>query len=118
MTTSAFAPSPSSVVLSARCAFAPWAGSALGVSFRPSSHSFTGVVAVVRFSSPAAAGLFSRSWSRRLAPAVSFCTVRKGPASLPPCFLVSVPVLPPPVQVCRGGASRRLAEVFSAHCAL
>lgn len=117
MTTSSFAPLPSSVVLSARCSFAPWSGSALGVSFRPSVRSFSGFVAVVRFSSPAAAGLFSRSWARRLAPAVAFCTVRKGPLSLPPCWLVSVPVAPPPALVGRGRASRRLAECFAAACA-
>ena len=48
-------PVASRVVLAARCGLAPWAGSALGVSFRASSVALSGVVAVVRFSSPAAA---------------------------------------------------------------
>jgi len=108
----AFAPVPSSVVLSARCAFAPWAGAALGVSFRPSVRSFSGFVAVVRFASPAAAARFSRSWARRLVPAVSFCAVRRVPGG----FAVSVPVAPPPAPVGRGRASRRLAAVFAARC--
>ena len=112
----AFAPVPSSVVLSARCAFAPWAGSALGVSFRPSGRAFSGFVAVVRFSSPAAAGLFSRSWARRFVAAgglVRFCAVRAVPGG----WAVSVPVAPPPAPVGRGRASRRLAALFAARCA-
>ena len=111
----AFAPVPSSVVLSARCAFAPWAGSALGVSFRPSGRAFSGFVAVVRFSSPAAAGLFSRSWARRFVAAgglVRFCAVRAVPGG----WAVSVPVAPPPAPVGRGRASRRLAALFAARC--
>ncbi len=64
------APFASSVVRSARAGFAPWSGCALGVSFRPSSRAFSGFVAVVRFSSPAAAARFSRSWGARLAPSV------------------------------------------------
>jgi len=116
-----FAPFPSSVVRSARFAFAPWAGGALGVSFRPSSRAFSGFVAVVRFASFAAAARFSASWGGRFARSgglVSFCAVRSVPAAagVPPSWCVSVPVAPPPVPVRRGGASRALAAVFAARC--
>jgi hypothetical protein len=118
-----FAPFPSSVVRSARFAFAPWAGGALGVSFRPSSRAFSGFVAVVRFASFAAAARFSASWGGRFARSgglVSFCAVRSVPAAagVAPSWCVSVPVAPPPVPVRRGGASRRLAAVFAARCGL
>ncbi|HPE73058.1 MAG TPA: hypothetical protein PK018_12965 [Candidatus Competibacter sp.] len=105
-------PAASSVVRSARAAFAPWAGGALGVSFRLSSRSLSGFVAVVRFSSAAAAGCFACSWGRRLPPACFGCVVRPVPGG----FAVSVPVAPPPVSVGRGLASRRLASVFAARC--
>lgn len=59
----------SSVARSARAAFAPWSGGALGVSFRLSLRSLSGFVAVARFSSAAAAGRFACSWGRRLPPA-------------------------------------------------
>jgi hypothetical protein len=116
-----FAPFPSAVVRSARFAFAPWAGCALGVSFRPSSRAFPGFVAVVRFSSFAAASRFAASWGGRFARSggfVSFCAVRAVPAAagVAPSWCVSVPVAPPPVPVRRGGASRRLAAVFAARC--
>jgi len=116
-----FAPFPSSVVRSARFAFAPWAGGALGVSFRPSSRAFSGFVAVVRFASFAAAARFSASWGGRFARSgglVSFCAVRSVPAAVgaAPSWCVSVPVAPPPVPVRRGGASRALAALFAARC--
>lgn len=113
-------PVASSVVLSARCGLAPWAGSALGVSFRPSSVALLGFVAVVRFSSSVAAGAFARSWSCRLPVACCGCRVRAVPvvAGVAPSWVVSVPVAPPPVPVRRGGASRRLAAVFAARCSV
>ena len=111
-------PSPSSLVRSARASFAPWAGSALGVSFRPSRRAFSGFVAVVRFSSPAAAGRFSASWGRRLVPFVRFCAVRPAPlAAGSPSWVVSVPVAAPPAPVGRGRASRALAAAFAAAAA-
>jgi hypothetical protein len=111
-------PSASSVVRSARFPFAPWAGSALGVSFRSSLVALSGVVAVARFASPAAAAAFARSWSRRLPVACRGCRVRAVPAAagVAPSWVVSVPVAPPPVSVRRGGASRSLAAVFAARC--
>jgi hypothetical protein len=113
-------PSAASVVLSARCGLAPWAGLALGVSFRPSWVALSGVVAVARFASPAAAAGFARSWSRRLPVACCGCRVRAVPAAVgvAPSWVVSVPVAPPPVPVRRGGASRRLAAVFAARCSV
>ena len=113
---SAGAPFASSVVRSARFCLAPWSGCALGVSFRPSGRSFSGVVAVVRFSSPAAAARFVASWAPRLGPACRWCCVRSGPPALPACWLVSVPVSPPPAPVGRGLASRALASRFAASC--
>jgi len=112
----AFAPLPSSVVRSARASFAPWPGAALGVSFRPSRRAFSGFVAVVRFSSPVAAGRFSGSWGRRLVPFVRFCAVRPAPlaAGGAPSWVVSVPVAAPPAPVGRGRASRALAAAFAA----
>ena len=113
-------PSASSVVLFARCALAPWSGSALGVSFRPSSRALSGVVAVVRFASAPVASAFARSWSRRLPVACRGCVVRAVPvvAGVAPSWVVSVPVAPPPVPVRRGGASRRLAAVVAARCSV
>lgn len=115
----AFAPLPSSVVRSARASFAPWAGSALGVSFRPSRRAFSGFVAVVRFSSAAAAGRFSGSWGRRLVPFVRFCAVRPAPLAVggASSWVVSVPVAAPPAPVGRGRASRALAAAFAAAAA-
>ena len=112
-------PSPSSLVRSARASFAPWAGSALGVSFRPSRRAFSGFVAVVRFSSPVAAGRFSASWGRRLVPFVRFCAVRPAPLAVggAPSWVVSVPVAAPPAPVGRGRASRALAAAFAAAAA-
>ena len=72
-------PSASCVLASARCCLAPWAGSALGVSFRPSSRALSGSVAVVRFASPAGAGAFARSWSRRLPRGLPW--LRRSPGS-------------------------------------
>ncbi len=111
-------PSASSVVLSARCSLAPWAGSALGVSFRPSVRALCGVVAVVRFASAAGAAAFARSWSRRLPAACCGCAVRSVPAGagVAPSWVVSVPVAPPPVPVGRGRASRALAALVAARC--
>lgn len=111
-------PSAAAVVLSARCALAPWAGSALGVSFRPSARALFGAVAVVRFASAAGAGAFARSWSRRLPPACRGVVVRPVPpaAGVAPSWAVSVPVAPPPVAVGRGRASRRLAALVATRC--
>ena len=111
-------PSAASVVLSARCALAPWAGSALGVSFRPSARALLGSVAVVRFASAGGAAAFARSWSRRLPPACRGVVVRPVPpaAGVAPSWVVSVPVAPPPVPVGRGRASRRLAALVAARC--
>jgi len=116
----AFVPSASAVLRSARFGLAPWAGSALGVSFRPSSVALSGSVAVCRFASPAAAAAFARSWARRLPAACGGCRVRPAPvvAGVAPSWVVSVPVAPPPVPVRRGGASRSLAAVFAARCAV
>ena len=108
---SAFAPLPSSVVRSARASFAPWAGCALGVSFRPSVRAVSGFVAVVRFSSLAAAGRFARSWGVRLPSVCRGCCVRPVPGG----FAVSVPVAPA-CPVGRGRASRSLALRFAASC--
>lgn len=106
-------PAASSVVRSARFAFAPWAGCALGVSFRPSSRALSGFVAVVRFSCPVAAGRFAASWGRRLPAACCGCVVRPVSGG----FAVSVPVAPPPLPVGRGRGSRALAAAFAARCA-
>ena len=115
---SSFVPSASSVLRSARFGLAPWAGSALGVSFRPSARALSGVVAVVRFSSASAAARFARSWGARLPAACRGCVVRPAPAGagVAPSWCVSVPVAPPPAPVRRGGASRALAAVFAARC--
>ncbi|MDG4550738.1 MAG: hypothetical protein P9F19_15960 [Candidatus Contendobacter sp.] len=106
--------------MSARCGLAPWAGFALGVSFRPSAVALSGAVAVVRFSSSVAAAAFARSWARRLPPACGGCRVRPAlvaaGAGVAPSWAVSVPVAPPPVAVGRGRASRALAAVFAARC--
>ncbi|MBK8185725.1 MAG: hypothetical protein IPK63_23650 [Candidatus Competibacteraceae bacterium] len=107
-------PVASSLVRSARFAFAPWAGCALGVSFRSSARSLSGFVAVVRFSCPVAAARFAASWGRRLSPVCRGCVVRPGPVGVAPCWLVSVPVAPPPAPVGRGRASRALAVAFAA----
>jgi len=111
-------PSASSVLRSARFPLAPWAGSALGVSFRPSARALSGAVAVVRFASAAGAGAFARSWSRRLPVACRGCVVRLVPAAagVAPSWVVSVPVAPPPVPVRRGGASRALAALVAVRC--
>jgi hypothetical protein len=89
------------------------------VSFRASAVALSGVVAVARFASPVAAGVFARSWGRRLPAACRGCRVRAVPlaAGVPASWVVSVPVAPPPVPVRRGGASRRLAAVFAVRCA-
>ncbi|MBK8755510.1 MAG: hypothetical protein IPL99_29510 [Candidatus Competibacteraceae bacterium] len=113
----ALVPAASSVVRSARFAFAPWAGFALGVSFRPSARSLSGFVAVARFSSAAGAARFAASWGRRLPAACRGCCVRVVVVSGVPCWLVSVPVAPPPAPVGRGRASRALAAAFAARCA-
>ena len=104
-------PVASSVVRSARFALAPWAGCALGVSFRPSARAVSGFVAVVRFSSAVAAGRFAASWGRRLPPVCRGCVVRPVPGG----FAVSVPVAPA-CPVGRGRASRSLALRFAASC--
>ncbi|MBK8536315.1 MAG: hypothetical protein IPL59_15015 [Candidatus Competibacteraceae bacterium] len=64
-------PVASSVVRSARFAFAPWAGCALGVSFRPSARSLSGFVAVARFFSAAGAAWFAASWVGGCPPRVA-----------------------------------------------
>jgi hypothetical protein len=97
------------IVLSARCHFAPWDGCALGVSFRASIHSWTGMVAVARFNSKEAANRFSAVWAKRTAP--GYCAVRSSQFG----FLVSVPVPKEAPQVGRGKASRRLAAVLTNH---
>lgn len=97
------------IALSARCHFAPWAGSALGVSFRPSIHAWTQFVAVARFNSKEAANRFSKVWGSRTAP--GYCAVRSSQFG----FLVSVPVPKEAPEVGRGKASRRLAAVLTNH---
>lgn len=101
---SGFVPVVSVALRSARCRVAPWAGAALGFSFRRSRRSLSGFVAVVRFSSFAAASRFSLSWGRRLPPRPGFCAVRPVAGG----FAVSLPVCPclPP---CRSGLRRLLA---------
>ncbi len=97
------------IVLSARCHFAPWHGAALGVSFRTSHHSWTGMVAVSRFNSKEAAARFATVWAQRTAP--GYCAVRSSPFG----FLVSVPVPQEAPEIGRGKASRRLAAVLTPH---
>ena len=97
------------IVLSTRCHFAPWHGSALGVSFRPSIHAWTGMVAVSRFNSKEAACRFAAVWAKRTAP--GYCAVRSSQFG----FLVSVPVPREAPEVGRGKASRRLAAVLTNH---
>ena len=87
---SGFVPSLRSVFLSGRFRLAPWAGAALGLSFRRSRLSLSGFVAVVRFSSFPAALWFARCWGRRLPARPGFCVVRRVPGG----FAVSVPVCP------------------------
>ena len=101
---SGFVPSLRSVFLSGRFRLAPWAGAALGLSFRRSRLSLSGFVAVVRFSSFPAALRFARCWGRRLPARPGFCAVRRVPGG----FAVSVPVCPclPP---CRSGLRALLA---------
>lgn len=97
------------IVLSARCHFAPWAGCALGVSFRPSIHAWTQFVAVTRFNSKDAARRFAAVWAKRTEP--GYCAVRRSPFG----FLVSVPVPREAPEVGRGKASRKLAAVLTNH---
>ena len=99
------------IVLSARCHFAPWHNAAIGVSFRQSVHSWTGMVAVSRFSSREAATRFAAVWSVRTAP--GFCAIRKSQFG----FLVSVPVPKAVPKVGRGKASRRIAAVIESRIA-
>ena len=83
------------VLSSARCAVAPWAGCCVSVRVRPSRRSLSGWVAVVRFSSPAAANRFAALWGSRLPVWCRGCVVRP----LPVCvslgrdydYAVSVP---------------------------
>lgn len=107
-----FVPVVSVVLRSARCRVAPWGAAALGLSWRRSRLSLSGFVAVARFSSPAA-GVFARSWGRRLPPRPGFCAVRRVPGG----FAVSVPVCPclPP---CRSGLRALLAARAAAPLAL
>jgi hypothetical protein len=78
------------------------------LSWRRSRLSLSGFVAVVRFSSPVAAGVFARSWGRRLPPRPGFCAVRRVVAGSGVAWCVSVPVCPclPP---CRSGLAALVA---------
>ena len=113
------APAPVSVVRSARCALKVWSSACLGVSFRGSLRSFTGAVAVVRFSSPAAAQWFAASWGLRFARSrglsVGFCAVRAVPAAAgrPASWCVSVPVSPTAAAPVRGAFGPRVAAAVS-----
>jgi len=80
----------------------------LGLSWRRSRLSLSGFVAVVRFSSPVAAGVFARSWGRRLPLRPGFCAVRRVVAGSGVAWCVSVPVCPclPP---CRSGLAALVA---------
>ncbi len=100
---SGFVPGLLPVLRSARCAVAPWAGSALGLSLRASARSLSGWVAVVRFSSSAAAGRFAASWGRRLPAGCRGCVVRHAARG----WVVSLPVAP---SLCPGLSSAPAAR--------
>ena len=114
-----FAPAPLSVVRSARCALKAWSSACLGVSFRGSLRSFSGCVAVVRFSCPVAAQWFAASWGLRFARSrglsVGFCAVRAVPAAAgrPASWCVSVPVSPTAAAPVRGAFGPRVAAAVS-----
>lgn len=105
------APAPVSVVRSARAGFAPWASYCAGVSFRPSARSFSRFVAVVRFTTAAAAYSFARSWGDRfeVGARVGFCAVRCWRGS----WCVSVPVSPASPAPRRGAFGPRVARAVS-----
>jgi hypothetical protein len=93
---------------------APWwrvlVGSALSAGalrwrLRASPRSFSGVVVVVGFASPAAASAFALTWSGWVGVAVA---VRRFSCASGTVWGVSVPVAAPPSSVCAGALPSRL----------
>ncbi len=83
-----FVPSVRFVLRSASSPLASWCGLALAISVRPSRVALGGWVAVVRFSSSAAARRFALLWAARLPAVYRGCVVRRVSGG----FAVSVPV--------------------------
>ncbi len=83
-----FVPSVRFVLRSASSPLASWRGLALAISVHPSRRSLSGWVAVVSFSSSAAAHWFALLWAARLPAACRGCVVRCVSGG----FAVSVPI--------------------------